>query len=539
MAGVKVFSSDDMVNWTYEGFALEAAEANRAYAPEVIYYNGWFYMCQSGSKVVDGTIKVGQGHYIYKSQSPTGPFEAVTDNFGFKIDGSLWVNDAGELFFLYAKDNSIRIVPIDEATMKPVSGENVHTVLNASLPGGTTKWVEGPGLFRRGDYLYLTYSGNKVTEDNYRIGYSWQKGSNPLDNFTQPEDNILMLETGPDNFRGLGHNSNVIGPDLDSWYAAYHNLVSTDGPQRRYMLDKLVTNGALVSANGPTYWRTDAPERPDFEVRDVQAESLWLSGAASEAVYTAEYNFVSTENGMTRFVFSYVDQNNYTEALWNDSTKTLTVNKIVAGQASKLGSAQIDFLSAGVLHTVRVEQGANRLIVYMDTMRKIDVQNAAVAGQIGLEGNFGYVAFSNDAFGTSDFDTIKQVGTFPAVHYLKGEYRGFCIANAALGGIRQGEKESTVCGENDIYSLKLDTEGDWVKYAISVNAAGEYDLTAALSGEGNYQVIVDGRDIYEVEAGAAAQLTLDAGKHTLKIRLRSGDLQISSFTLVPHVEVAE
>ena len=546
-AGVKVFSSEDLVNWTYEGFALEAVEADRAYAPEVMYYNGWFFMCQSGSKEVDGVIKGGQGHYIYKSQSPTGPFEKITDDFGYGIDGAMWINDNGDLFFMYAKSYSVRIVPMDKQTMKPISGTNVHTVLNAVMPPmeGKSNWVEGPGLFRRGDYLYLTYSGNKVTQDVYRIGYSWQKGSNPLDNFTQPENNILMLETGPDNFRGLGHNSNVIGPDLDSWYVAYHNLVSVDGPQRRYMLDKLVTNGAQVMANGPTYWRTDAPNRPDFEIRDINAPQggLWCGSKASEAVFTAEANFTPAQGSITRVAFGYVDSNNYAEAVWDDGAKTLTVNSVKNGTKTTLGSAKIDFLSVGVLHTLRIEQGAERLMVYMDTMRKIDVAYAGTAGMLGLEGNFGYVAFSNNAFGTSDFDTIKQVeGTFPAVHYLKGENRGFHIANATVGGIRQGEKESTVCGENDVYSLKLDTAGDWVKYAIAVNAEGIYDLSAVLGeSTGKFQVIVDSCDIYEVDLETAgdvlAQLNLTAGKHTLKIRLREGSLIATSFTLaLPVVE---
>ncbi len=523
VAGIKVFSSNDLVNWTYEGFALTAEEATQAYAPEVLYHNGWFYMCQSGNK--------GTGHYIYRSQSPVGPFEAITDNFGYKIDGSFWLDDVGNLYFLHAGDKAVWIAPLDQQTMLP----GTSTKLNASLDG---KWVEGPGLFRRGDILYLTYSGNRVTEDNYRIGYSYLFGSDPMGSFIQPEDNVLLLETGPDNFRGLGHNSNFVGPDLDSWYVAYHNLVNTAGPQRRYMLDKLVTNGAEVMANGPTYWRVNTPERPDFEVRDIQSQGLWLSGKASEAVFTAEFNFIPAQGSVTRVVFAYENESDYTEALWNDGTKTLTVNKVVSGQSTTLGTATVSNLSADVLHTLRVEQGATRLIVYVDTMRKIDVQSAGTAGQIGVIGNFGYIAFSNDAFGTSDFDTVKQAGTFPAVHYLKGENRGFAIANATVGGIRQGEKENTVYDAATAgYSLKLDTAGDWVKYAVQVNADGTYDFSALLEGEsqGGYQVIVDSRDIYEVtvseDGTASAQLNLTGGHHTLKIRLREGSLQIRSFTL--------
>ncbi|MBQ3572255.1 MAG: family 43 glycosylhydrolase, partial [Clostridia bacterium] len=53
--GVKVFVSDDMINWTYAGLAVADTEATShgSYAPEVVYYDGYFYMCQS---------RAGKGH---------------------------------------------------------------------------------------------------------------------------------------------------------------------------------------------------------------------------------------------------------------------------------------------------------------------------------------------------------------------------------------------------------------------------------------------------------------------------------------------
>jgi len=542
ISGVKVFESDDLVNWTYKGFALEAAEATQAYAPEVIYHNGWFYMCQSGNK--------GTGHYIYKSESPIGPFQAVTGDFEYGIDGSLWLDDDGNLFFLYAKSKSIRVVPIDQSTMTPPNQTNIHKVLTASMNGG---WVEGPGLFRRGDILYLTYSGNKVTADNYRVGYSYQIGSDPMGDFIQPEDNILIMAAGPDNFRGLGHNSNVVGPNLDSWYAAYHNLVGVDGPQRRYMLDKLVTNGACVMANGPTYWDMPVPERPDFESWGTEnmniSGEVFFSGVASGKVYTAEFNFTPVKDGISRMLFGYVNENNYCQIEWNDATKTLTASAITNGQTQVLGSKTIENLSANVLHTVRIEQGASRLLVYMDSMRKLDVEHAGVAGKIGARGlaSWGYIAFSNDALGTSDFDNVKLTGSaFPAIHYLKGENRGFYFADAQpTDGIRQGEKESSIYDETTVsYDLKLATAGDWVKYAISANAEGVYDLSAYMSANAGakLEIVVDGAAIYEFTVPASeetgmtqlvlGQLPLTAGNHTLKIRLLDGSVQVKNFALM-------
>ena len=540
VAGIKVFSSDDLVNWNYEGFAVVGEEANYAYAPEVVYYNGFFYLCEAPG---------GQGHYIYRSESPTGPFERITDNFGRKIDGAFWIGDDGQLYFLYPDNNVMNIAAIDLETMLPG--------LESSLAGTLNGWTEGPGFFRRGDMLYMTYTGNAVTSDSYRVGYSYQLGTDPEGQFIMPTNNIIILQTGPDNFRGLGHSSNVIGPDLDSWYTAYHNLVATAGPQRRYMVDKLVTNGGMVIANGPTYSQVSVPERPDFETRGTQELNAdgdyLLSGTATETVYTAEFNFTPQSGGQTKMVFGYTNSQNYCCVTWDDSTKTLTLTAVSGGKETVLGEEIVDFLSADVLHTLRVEQGANRLLVYIDTMRKLDVQQQGLAGKIGVAGDatWSYVAFSNDAFGTSDFETVKMVeGSFPAVHYLKGENRGFSIENAVVreDGIRQGEKENTGYDEfTGIYSLKLDTAGDWVKYAIRVTGDGYHGLSAQIStasAGARFQVVVDDQDIYSYtvpQSGISegfvnlllGHLPLSAGEHTLKIRLMEGQMEVTSFTLEP------
>lgn len=538
--GIKVFSSDDLVNWTYEGFAVQGAEVDSAYAPEVVYYNGWFYLCES---------QAGRGHYIFRSQSPTGPFERVTDNFGRNIDGAFWIGDDGKLWFLYPTGNTIQIAPIDLETMLP----GIETALTGTLNG----WTEGPGFFRRGDYLYMTYAGNNVVSDAYRVGYSYQLGTDPEGQFIMPDNNLLILSTDADGFRGLGHSSNVIGPDLDSWYTAYHNLIAQAGPQRRYMVDKLLTNGALVTANGPSNLGSAVPERPDFETRGTDAlkaaVDFLLSEKASEAVYTAEFNFTPSKDGTSRMIFGYADEKNYLEATWVDATKTLTLTAVTDGKEEVLGSEVIDFLASDALHTLRVEQGASRLMVYLDTMCKFDLNRTGTAGKIGVAGDaqWGYLALSNDAFGTSDFETVKLVpGTFSAVHYLKGENRGFSIKNAAVkaDGIRQGEKENTYLEtDSNAYALVLDTAGDWVKYAVQVTENGFHGLSArisAASAGSKFQIIVDSKDVYTFTVPSSGlsdefvnlmlgQFPLTEGNHTLKLRLLSGKMEMTQFLLEP------
>ncbi|MBO5649008.1 MAG: family 43 glycosylhydrolase, partial [Clostridia bacterium] len=92
-AGTDCWTSEDLINWTYAGKCTSDAFTMIPYAPEVTYYNGKFYMCTSPD---------GLGHYILESDSPTGPFVTVTDNFGLSIDGNIFIDDNGDWYFTSA-----------------------------------------------------------------------------------------------------------------------------------------------------------------------------------------------------------------------------------------------------------------------------------------------------------------------------------------------------------------------------------------------------------------------------------------------------
>ncbi len=535
-AAVKVYESEDLINWTYKGLAATGEEVAGAYAPEVVYYNGTFYMTEAPG---------GAGHYILASDSPTGPFKPITDNFGHNIDGSFYVGDDGKLYFLYPANNVIQIAPINTETMLP----EIETALSGTLNG----WTEGPGLFRRNDILYLTYAGNSVVSEGYRVGYSYSMGEDPMGDYVLPEDNIVLLNVGEDGFSGLGHSSNFVGPNLDSWYTAYHNLVGTAGPQRRLMIDQLVTNGGILFANGPTYSEVAVPTRPDFETRDVSAG--FVSEDSTEEIYTIEYNVTPAAASVMDFIFAYEDAENYVAVRWSMPDETVTLITVAGGKETEAAVAEVSGLTYAKLHTIRVEKGADEIAVYVDSMKKMESEAEGIgAGNISVNGDasYSYIAFTNDAYGTSDFDSIKNLpSSFPAVHYLKGKKRGYSIANAEVveGGIRQNEAENTVKNEEDgSYALLLDTPNDWVKYAVNASEESYYGLSgkvASASAGAKIQVIVDEKDIYTFtvpEAGNAdaeyvnlmlGEFPLTAGNHTLKIRICSGTLQVLTFEMQP------
>ena len=153
-SGIKVFESEDLVHWTDKGFAVAPSDetSHGAYAPEVVYYNGYFYLCQS---------RAGQGHYIYRSESPTEGFTLISSsdrnednldygNIGMGIDGSFYVSDDGRLYLLHTSTPAG--LKYNEIT--DISDINPNTLGQTGELGAANlnQWIEGPSIFRRGSF---------------------------------------------------------------------------------------------------------------------------------------------------------------------------------------------------------------------------------------------------------------------------------------------------------------------------------------------------------------------------------------------------
>ena len=109
--GVRAYRSADLVNWepvdgncSKPGYVSEDSCTLAAYAPEVYYFNGTFYMYTSPG---------GGGHYILTSDSPEGPFVRATDNFGLSIDGSVLIDDDEQMYFTSANNGGIRMMRME------------------------------------------------------------------------------------------------------------------------------------------------------------------------------------------------------------------------------------------------------------------------------------------------------------------------------------------------------------------------------------------------------------------------------------------
>ena len=580
---IPCWSSENLVDWQWEGWAYdpksssESSETYIAFAPEVVYYKGWFYMCES---------RRGQGHYFFRSDKPQGPYTKISENLGMGIDGSFHLAADGKLYFLSAENvyaNRVCWFEIDfieeNGEPKVVVDPTAYHIIDDAYESG---WTEGPGVFARNGYEYLTYAANHVDAPQYRVAYSYAKNAivfGDAENLNSPWDNVTLVSTGIDNpavpgyasktgntavtdYRGLGHSSNVVGPNLDSIYTAYHNAGRINyrnendntGGTRKFNVTQYFTNEGYLLTNGLGNYTRTKPEMPDYTAL-ASALSDGKSTESTGNVFTAEISFRLTD-GAAEVVAG--------GSIVAISGSNLTVKK---GSESLAHGTVPTSTNPDAIHTVKVINGASKAEIYFDNVLAAKTSVSLGAGKIGYgAGARGTsLMFTNDAFGTSDFDAVKDLtGSFPAFAYLKGENRGFSLSKGKLNanGVRQGEKETTksVAGAKIANSLSSEktgnvpvtatvlSRGDWVKYLVNAPAVDTYALNALIGKESagcTFEIIVDNETISKFVVPVAAafgdsdyvnlsigSFDCGAGLHTLKIRVYDGTLAVANFSTV-------
>ena len=181
--GFRVWSSDNMADWKFEGNAGVDEDKDitkGAYAPEVTYWNGTFYLYSA--------TPGGAQHRVFTSKSPTGPFKFVTPITNI-IDGNLYIDDNEEAtrYFFVAGNACLKYTNLTTSMMKTTSGLTDYPALNIC-----SGWTEGPTLFKRRDKYYMTYTGNHVWSDDYRIEYAVGDTAMSLN---EPEENLLLVSS--------------------------------------------------------------------------------------------------------------------------------------------------------------------------------------------------------------------------------------------------------------------------------------------------------------------------------------------------------
>ncbi len=543
--GVRGYKSADLVNWVpmtgeglREGYVSQDNVTKAAYAPEVYYFNGTFYMY---------TSPAGAGHYILTADNPEGPFVKATNNFGMSIDGSVLIDDDETMYFTYASQGGIRMAKMLD--MLTIDQSSTPQLNNTSIGG----WTEGSYILKRDGVYYMTYTGNHVASDGYRIAYATANsivnanGTINRNAFTRADNNPIALNT-EGALKGIGHSSTVLGPDMDSYYLAYHMLNSSGGPNRSLGIDRLLFNGTQMSV-ATNLEGSIAPALPAFYANGTDGEKfvpeggLILSNTAHNASFTAEFNV--TGSAVSVFVFGYVDGSNYSCVELDLSAKTIKLQSVVGGKLTDIATGTLvnDF-KAEKLHTVRVAARDGKIDVVFDNMTKIDNASLTVApGKIGYKdlsasATVGYTAFSNVAMGMSDEAEAKQaLGTIGASLYLRDDTYA-SVAELSSDAVKVLEDYPY----EGVKALEI-AEGKSASYLVNFKETGRYGLELVYrSSDGGKKMgmkLADGKVLTftlptvdtdeEYVKAIVCEAEIEAGIKVLRLEAFDAELQFISF----------
>jgi len=459
-SGVQVWESTDLVDWTYKGLCSTDSAVDIAWAPDVFYYNGTFYLYVSQGDP-------GNKHKILSADNPLGPFTFVTNHDDVNsIDGQVFMDDDGSLYFSYSGTGGIRY----RTMSSPTSIDGTEHQLTSCVINDIGTWTEASQIFKKDGLYYMHYSGNDY-KTNYQVHSA--KGTSVADLTAQPNNPILIQQSG--NYQNVGHNYVIVGPDMKTHYTIYHAMdeIPVDSTYRRLMVDSLGFDGSgNCYANGPTFSTQPDPAGPTwqdgFERGSIGADwtnedggswgvwepgklmwcdnkgsSAWarqVSATSTANDYVAEFNAKLMGTGTLGYakygVFtSYAGDNMF--AVWIDAPNNLITTWAKENGVDK-GWINSAALPAGwdhaKWHNLRVEKEGSTFKVFYDNMLKITRTVNIPGGKVGMiledcHADFGWCGFSN--LGATDLHP-GMIGNSQIINHAKTP-EAFLSVTAATG----------------------------------------------------------------------------------------------------------
>lgn len=443
--GVRCFVSDDLIRFIDKGLVANNEILRGAYAPEVILYNDKFYMC---------TSPCGNGHYLLQGDSPLGPFELISENIGNMIDGSFVIDENYKLRFLRADHNGI--------TMHTIEDNKIINRIDL-LPQVSGSWTEGPSITYNNGYYYATYCGNHLEASSYRIKLA---SSKEIDRNYKVQDDVLLLSTKK-GYSHLGHNSLVLGPSLDEYYIAYHQLIplKPHGHFRYLGLDRVYFNGSRASVNVSSFVQQKI-NKPTFKTygqeKLINDENYLLTPRTTKERFVVEFNI----KGNGKLIVSYKDKNDYYELDLFENT--ISLNRVLQNKVNKLINKQL-MTNFNYFHSIRIING-DEVEVLVDNV-------PVLKGDKLPKGKIGYIdsnqkrfclSYSNDAQGSS----------------LKRVYKNI---PGTLESIYINENKKTIDNFDGIKSVKLNNEEE-ISFKVLGDKEKEYIVSSNIKYQGSFEI---------------------------------------------------
>ncbi len=292
----RVYSSDDMVNWTDHGSPLSLATFSwakqDAWAGQAIYRNGKFYWYVP--MVVRATGQMGIG--VAVADSPTGPFRDAIGRplvSNGEIDPTVFIDDDGQAY-LYWGNPRLWYVKLN-ADMTSYSGSPTQIPLTTAGFGTRTGdanrptlYEEGPWVYKRNNLYYNVFAAKCCSEF---LAYSTAPG--PLGPWTYRG---TVMPTQGSSFT---NHPGVVDFKGNS-YLFYHNgaLPGGGGFTRSVAVEKF-TYGADGSIPTMSMTTTGPPQVGTLNpyVRQEAETIAWGQGVETEVASGGGMNVGYIDNG--------------------------------------------------------------------------------------------------------------------------------------------------------------------------------------------------------------------------------------------------
>ena len=285
----RVYSSDDMVNWTDHGAAFSADDVKwidsaKIWAPDCVCKDGRYYLYYC---VPTGELGVAV------SDCPYGPFKDLGKiEKAHGIDPAVLVDDDGQAYLYWGQLDNIRAAKLKD-NMREIEESTITQPLSVKEhefhEGGSVRKVNG-----RYYYVYTdTHRRGKATAQGYAVS------DNPLTGFQYKNIIVDNFDLDPKSWNNHGCIQDFKG----QWYIFYHRAthgIHSWGQPRQLCIERIyldeqgeiaevlpTTSGAGMSIaaensipaacacglSGKTYFAVDTESKYGLSIKNIEPSS--------------------------------------------------------------------------------------------------------------------------------------------------------------------------------------------------------------------------------------------------------------------------
>jgi hypothetical protein len=269
--GIKLWSSPDLENWTFENWLVKSSELpdtcaykHRFWAPEIVKLGGRFYLVFTADNWIDESYNHegsnGLFAFVGVADVVTGPYEHITYLKDGRCDTHLFEAYDGRTYAALPEGNmsvqEIDLSRIDEGVISYIGPRiKAYDCDNSDIGmSDSPDYLEGPWVIRsNGKYIMLNASPYNESSSGYWAGAAY--ANDPMGPWTKdPRGKVfwgghMAVFEGPDGghwfcYRGEEHRETWGRLCIDPFSIAPDGTIQCDGPTN---MEQIITYTAVAT----------------------------------------------------------------------------------------------------------------------------------------------------------------------------------------------------------------------------------------------------------------------------------------------------